>query len=522
MIKRLCVLASFGIWSAAHAQPGPVKIVLPDLLAVELPRGAADIGPQDPPLRALLESGKSGALKVSADLSRRVGAGPVSVTWSAMDAAGKTVASRTAAVFVLPFGMTPIGTSGDENATAGNNAAHIVRDSQGLMHMVWADSGGPTGRAGAVYRRASIAEDGTVTLETPPIYVAEAGPSDWNSYPALAADGDAVQLVWQGGGSVYTRRAAASGALGPIVDTKARSAGRDVGPAIVADPQGLHLATPEAVYARSTDGGMSWRTEKLPVPAGQQLKTVSLAPGEQGSLDVAFSSVAYPLGADTKSKGSGGWWQLRTIRRLADGSWTDPQDALSGFLGWGSPKPDEDALVDWIRVAPDGKGGLHAVWHGTAASRIYGNDSSYYAWRNAAGAWQSPVLLVPQDTARGVKFSFAPSLAVGPKGAVAVSFYDIVGQAQWYGFDSTALMLDGGRTIGAPVPVSQSVAGAVASGHPELALSTRFPAVAPTIRRSADGHAWLDVLETLIPAYPGSNGKLIVYHRVDVTASLPR
>jgi hypothetical protein len=517
------LLVCVALVSTARAQTGPPAIVLPDLLAVELPAGRHDLGPNDPPLRDLLAAARSGTLKVTADLATPVSAGPVKVTWTAWDASGKPVGSRSAVVYVLPTGMTPVGTSGDENATGGNNATRIVRDAAGHVHMMWADSGGPSGRTGPMYRRAVVAADGTVQLETPPINVAEGGPSEWNCYPALTLAGDAVQMIWQGGGTVRTRRLSLGSAgqiLGPIYDTGAKSEGRDIGPAIVADPRGLDLVTPSGIYGFSADGGRTWRTDALPLPQGQRIKTVSLAPNENGGVDIAFSSIARDRTSDSNDVGAGGWWQLRTVRRTDDGHWIGASDVLAAFPGWSAPPANEDALVDWVRIAADADGGLHAVWHGTAQSRIYGHDSAFYAWRDIAGVWHPPVQLVAPDPARGVKFSFAPSIAVDGDRALALVFYDVYAGSTWVGFDSAIAVMHRGRTEGRPVPVTQFAQAAAAAGHPELALGSRFPAVAPTVRRTPDGHIWLDVLESLRPMFPGAVGYLIVYHRVDVTAAL--
>lgn len=111
------LLAAGALPSAADPAP---DISLPDILAVEMPKGAARIGPGDAPLRELLASAHSGTRQVTADLRTPVGVGPVRISWTAWEGApgsSKPTATRTARVFVLPYGMTPVGVSGDENAT---------------------------------------------------------------------------------------------------------------------------------------------------------------------------------------------------------------------------------------------------------------------------------------------------------------------------------------------------------------------------------------------------------------------
>ena len=72
----------------------------------------------------------------------------------------------------------------------------------------------------------------------------------------------------------------------------------------------------------------------VPLPKGQRVKTVSLAPNENGAVDIAFSSVARDRTSNDENKGAGGWWQLRTIQRTDDGHWLDPTDVLCGVAGW--------------------------------------------------------------------------------------------------------------------------------------------------------------------------------------------
>ena len=336
---------------------------------------------------------------------------------------------------VLPPGFSQVGMSGDENATAGNNATRIAHDSAGRVHMVWVDSGRDGAKTGPVYRRAKVAADGTVQFEIAPVYVADATPGDWNAYPALAMVGDVVHVVWQGGGTARTRRLTGD-TWGPVVDTGAKSDGRDVGPSIQADATGVRVVTPSGQFAQSTDGGATWKTEPVPLPAGQHMKTASIAADPAGGIVVAFSSDLRDPKDTAKNEGSGGYWQLRTIRRTADGTWTDATDVLGAFPGWGAPMGANDSLADWVRIGTDSAGGQHLLWHGTGISHIYGNDQAYYAYRAPKGPWQTPIPLVRRDDATGVKFSFAPSLTLDGEHVLATVFYDLYDGARW---DSTPI-----------------------------------------------------------------------------------
>ncbi len=519
----LCSLLSA---APTQAQPPQPAITLPEILAVEMPEGAATLRPDEPPLRDLIARAKSDTRRVTTDLPEKIGPGPTAVTWTAWDTNGKPTATRSAVIYVLPHGMTPIGTSGDDNATAGNNARRIVRDPDGNVHMIWSDSGGPSGRTGPTYRRVHPMADGTVTLDTPPIMVAEGGPSEWNAYPSLTLSGNAVQLVWQGGGTARTRLVspgATGPVLGPVIDTTAPSAGRDVGPAMVAQSGRLHLVTPAGIYAASDDNGAHWHHEPVPRPSGVAVKTMSLAADASGAIDIAFSApVISPPAIGKDDKGSGGWWQFRTIHHAASGEWSNPLDVLQATPGWMKPEAGRDALADWVAIAAAPSGGLHATWHGTAISGVFGHDQAYYAWRDPSGSWQPPIAIMPPNAAQGIKYSFAPSLTVDNDRALVVVFYDVYAGAKWIGFDADVVILRNGRIEGPHLPLTHFVQDAIAAGHPERALSSRFPSAAPTLSRTTDGRVWLDVLETLAPGFPGATGQLIVYQRLDVTAALLR
>jgi hypothetical protein len=418
----------------------------------------------------------------------------------------------------LPPGFTQVGLSADENATAGNNATRIARDSMGHVHMVWVDSGRQGEKTGPVYRRLSVAPDGSVLMETPPVYIADKTPGDWNAYPALAVAGDAVFVVWQGGGTARVRRFDGR-EWGPVLDTGAKSDGRDVGPSVQADASGVRIVTPSGQFASSTDGGATWKTEAVPLPAGQHMKTASIAADPAGGVVLAFSSVVREVKETGKNEGTGGYWQLRTIRRSADGAWTDARDVLGAFPEWADPKGANDSLADWVRIGSDTAGGQHLLWHGTGISHIYGNDQAYYAYRAPKGEWQAPIPLVKRDDANGVKFSFAPSLTLDGENVLATVFYDVYDGQRWAGFDADLVPFLRGAAHGPVQPLTHFVRASIDAKKPVGALSSRFPSAALAPYRAPDGHVWLDMLETFIPMGVDGVPKSVVYQRVDVTSA---
>lgn len=513
------------VYTPSSASAVTPQITLPEILAIEMPRGMREIGPNDAPLRELLAKARCGTHPVTSDLEHKVGPGPVRVTWRAWQrtsGVGIPIATRVEKIIVLPAGTTPVGVSGDENATGGNNAARIARDAVGRIHMIWVDSGRPGGRTGPVYRRAVVGSDGAVRFETDPLYIAEGSAEDWNAYPALAVAGQTVQLVWQGAGTVHTRRLSfgpSGWIFGPIRDTGAKSAGADIGPAVALDARGVHIVTPSGVYAFSGDDGKTWKTESVPLPRGETFKTASLAVDPAGVVHVAFSAVVRAPSANGKL---GGYWQLRTIRRSVDGVWSEPLDVLATAPGWSEPKGPDDMLADWVRIAADHTGALHLTWHGTRISHKFGDDDAYYAWRKPGAAWQTPVQLVAQDPAHGILFSYAPSLALDGERALPLVFYNVLAGSDWIGFDSALASFRNGR-IEAPLrPVTQFVHSAIQEKRPELAMSARFPAAAPSVWRSSDGHVWLDVLEMLKSPLEPVGANLIVYQRLDLTGASRR
>ena len=338
------------------------------------------------------------------------------------------------------------------------------------------------------------------------------------SFPALAVSGETVHIAWQAGGTVHYRRIVHGPygwEWGPERDIGAASGGRDVGPAIDAAGSTGHIVTPSGNYAISTDRGDTWKIEPIPLPPDVTTKTVTVAADALGNAHVAFSGVVHKVPPN-----AGGYWELRYVRRTADGAWVDARNVLVGSPEWAVGPGDH--LADWVRIVADEDDNLHLTWHGTAISRRFANDQSYYSLRRAAGtgrwadAWEPPILLQASDPAQGIGFAYAPTLAVDSGVAVPVTFYDVGGQ----GFDAVARIVRRGALEAPPIVVADWIRKSIDAKTPETALSARFPSAAQRLFHAPDGRVWLDLLETLIPANIKGAPKLIVYHPIDVTDAI--
>ena len=136
----------------AGAAPTKDAIVLPEILAIELPKPQmTEIAPMEAPLRQLLEAATAGVFKVTHDRLKPLPIGGTLITWIAWDgtpAQSRARAMKSAYVYVLPYGQTPIGVSGNDHATAGNQSAKVVRDAAGKIHAAWLDAAGCFDRNG--------------------------------------------------------------------------------------------------------------------------------------------------------------------------------------------------------------------------------------------------------------------------------------------------------------------------------------------------------------------------------------
>jgi hypothetical protein len=521
----------------APASASGAEIVLPEMLAVELPGpDVAELAPGDSPLRELLEAASARGLAVTHDLTRPVGAGAHDITWTAWAGTqGQSAArgTRSARIYVFPFGQTPAGLSGDDRATVGNQSPKVVRDAWGRAHMVWLDSNRPGRGIRVMYRRAAAdPTTGAVAWETEAIRVGDQDSEVWNSYPVIEASANAVHVAWAGPRTVRYRRLVRAGdtwAFEPIRDTRVPGPGEDWAPGLAARGDGeVHLLTPTGGYAVSADGGRTWTADRVPVPPGTALKGPALAVDPRGNSHVTFIGlVRSPAGGFTSyGKQHGAYWTLRYVRRRAGGGWEDAQDALAGYPEWRDPGTRDDLLVDFADVAVDGRGNIHLAWHGSANTRAYSYDEAFYMQRAPTGPdrwgpWTSIQPLHPLAPAQGDHFSFAPSLSVDePSGAVLAALFVDTVPAVGKRFDAVARVLRDGRLDGPPIRLTRAARDAVGSGHPERAWSTWFPVAAPRVFRSADGRAWLDVLETVVTTPDAQAAHYVVYQRLDVTALL--
>lgn len=517
--------AAFTVLLSLHAWAGAPAITLPEPLAIELPDGVTTLGSDDAPMRELIGKVQADGDRVTVSLPLdRIGIGVWYVVWSAWDAesADHPAARRGAYLFVLPHGMTPVGVGGGGNAVAGNNTTHIVRDPGGSVHMVWYDAFRPEIHEGAQYRRARVMPDGSVRFETDVMQLgAHAG--TWNAMPTVTAFGDTVHFAWQANGTVWYRSLTRDGDAwhwSEEVDTKVVSPGRDTGPSIAADANGVYILTPAAAFTASTDGGRTWKTEAVPFGNGEHAKTVSLALDSKGRPLAASSSVVSGPPKYSEDQGGGGFWTIRLARRTSPGVWERVPGPVDGLAEWAPPRtPNEDVLCDWVRVLEDGSGAIHVTWHGTAVSRIYAHDRAYYAWRSPEGEWRPPVPLRDPDPNRGYGFSYAPGLSLDGDRALTLAFHNVSAGHQPRGFDSDLELFHDGKSVAPALAVTRFAERSAVAGEPDSALSSWFPGAAPSLVRTPDGRVLADILVSLVPTGVPAPA-LIVWIRKDLTAWL--
>ena len=519
---------------ASGAAPLKDEIVLPEILAIELPKAQmTEIGPTEAPLQQLLESATAGAFKVTHDRVKPLPIGGTLVKWTAWEGPpgqSRVRATKSAYVYVFPFGQIPIGISGNDHATAGNQAAKVVRDPAGKIHAAWLDAARP-GQGYHVWYRRGVQDPSTgkVTWETAAISVSDGRSEAWSSYVGIEASENAIHFVWSTPDTARYRRLLLSGAewkFEPIRNTRAPGAWHDNGPDIaVRGDNEIHILTPTGNYAVSKNGGLAWTVDKLPVPPGSRMKSPSMAVDSFGNAHFAFIGQVRNAQEWSYSKPNRGYWELRYVRRDSGGNWVDAQNILASFPPWNDPKNDWDILADWPHIAVDKHNNIHLAWHGTVNTHIFGNDEAFYLRRPAMadgkwGNWDPPRSLHPLNPAKGEYYSFAPSIAFDDNGdlALAVIFFDTTDGEHLLDYD--ARLLRNGNVEGAPIVLSR-LARTTASGERRRdALSSWFPVAGPRLFRHANGRVWLDVLTTVAAPEQHKSPHVVVYERTEVTPYL--
>ncbi len=524
-------------------------ITLPPMPGLELPAGMSKgIPAEATPMKDLLASATAGALRVTHDRAGYVfPVGRTRVTWTAWEGEPHASAARAVKsgnVYVFPAGLTPVGLTLDDHATAGNHAAKVVRDAAGRIHLAWLDAGRPGTGDRVMYRRGvQDPATGAVRWETDAQVVAEAA-SD--SHVAVAASPHAVHFAWfQEGTTRYRRLVERDGSwtFEWPRDTRAEGGKWDNGPdlAVHGDDE-IHVLTARGAYAVSINGGTVWMRDKVPVPSGTEIKGPALAVDAAGNAHVVFTAMVRGTKfSDWRyHEPNGAYWELRYVRRQPDGKWVDAQGILAAFPEWRDFNADKvgnddrdssdgdndawDSLADWADVEVDDASTIHVAWHGPVNGHIFGNDEAYYTRRPASGAgawgaWDAPTALYPKDPADGHYFSYAPSLCADAKAGLtlAVVFFETTpghpgtpGDTGSEMFDSILRVIKDGKLAAAPVALTSMAAHG---------MSTWFPCAAPRLFRHPNGKAWLDVLQTtLTPKGSGDPFYFVLYQRVEVTS----
>ena len=493
----------------APSWPAAPDIILPEPFALELPEGTATLGANDEAMRSLAARVKADGHPVTVALPReRIGPGAWRTIWSAWDGArrDRPLARRESVLIVLPHGTTPVGRTGYTSAT------RIVRDASGFLHMVWTDAWRAGATEGVMYRRARIMPDGSAALETD---VQDLAPhrGNWTALPALAVSGDTVHFTWQDNGTTRYRFLTHIGIewrWSEDIDTKAPAPRRYAGPSIAADPNGVHILTADGHYIASRDGGRNWISEMVPFGTYRELGMASLTLDSGGrplaAADVLISEAEKGL-----------YRTLRIVRRTGPGQWQAVPSPVDGRMEWAQPGVPAEAVVsDGFRLLEDRTGAMHALWHGTAVSRVEGAPRAYYAWRPPNGAWGAPVSLREPDPAPGFAWSSAGGMTLDGETAMPLVMQEMHKGWRYRGMDLELNLFRDGVRRAEPFPMTRFVVNAMRAGEPFEGFSVVSPDAAPGLSRASNGRIWADLLMALQPIRASAPG-VIVWQRRDVT-----
>lgn len=477
--------------ASAQAAPDPVAIRVPRPFAIELgARHRDSIKPDESPLSDLLGAVFAGTHAITHDLVDPARLGINRITFSAWPGAANTgapVARLTVPLLVLPYGQTPVGESIPERATGSNNAARVLRDGDGTLHLAWLEAS--AGRHRVMYRRGTqTGADGLTLWAAPAQAISDVEATPSNAPVAMTRMGDGILVAWQGKDGVVLQRIVGQGdawRLEPAVATGIAGAGAESGVSLAVHGDEIIVLTPAGDLARSSDGGASWRSDPVPVPEdarGAKPQNAAMDVDRRGIVHVVFA-----LRHDDQHE------TLRYARHEASRGWADGHEVLADAPEWRRAGDAGRILADSPVVRVDARDAIHVAWHGTVNTRDPGKHEVFYRLRPAEGdgwgAWR-PVQALWPNTPGVSRGSFAPSLALDATTDTAIVVTTFANERDHW--ETGARLLRDGAPRGDRIFLSRLRAEAATT-----TTSIRFPSASPMIHRPMSGGAWLDLLQTV-------------------------
>ncbi len=483
----------------------PALVAAPSVRALELPPGATSILADDPLVAAIL-SGAVSTLggQVTCTAPAVFPVGKTQVTWT--DSADGSSLSKY--VYVYPNGHQVLGTANNLRVFEHNGGRHLLYDRDNRVHAIYNDGRKVWYRLGQRWgRRVQWRDPVQVNSSSTPIGWASLGTR--GETLALLHDPAGNLVVqctwssnWPDNRSVLTRRltvdAAGNISAGDIVDTGLTGTFQS----IAADSTGrLHLAAEvysSIVYAHSDDGvawsgPQTWYASQTSCTA---YRFPNLVIDSKDRVHLLWQAEGY-LG----NSGSRDWWVgLYAVRQPDTGAWSTPTNVLTGLPGWQAPASGQQILFAYPNLLLDDRNNLHLSWHGTARSRIYAWDDTFYlgkvydAATDTWGPWTNYAILHTRDhfnTGDGEdrNYTWVPSQAYKPGTG---DLYSVImfGLGDDEVDDPSVNLTDG--------MLKTRLGGAWQAGFQNVTatadLRSWYPNVPPQVLVDPNGRSWLDMI----------------------------
>lgn len=309
---------------------------------------------------------------------------------------------------------------------------------------VWQqDRAGDTGARGMV---AGFSSDGGKTWHETPIPFTACAPGglayQWTSDPwvSIGPDGTAyaTAIAFDKGTYINAIAAAVSRDGGQtwvniraiITDDETNRRFNDK-PTVIADPTKAGTAyavwdrveasySNPAYFSKTTDGGLTWSTPQIIVPAGsnkQIIRNQLVVNRQTGALYDFFDLVVPPLGIRgpqlgfVKSTDSGATWtEPQIIAVIQPGSVIAPNNGAGIRTGGFVPEPAIDPKT----------GQLYVVWEDSRFNNGGYAEIALSTSKDGGASWSAPIRV---NTPTG-KPAFTPMVKVSGDGTVGVTYYD--------------------------------------------------------------------------------------------------